>query len=68
MFMLVSFSRDSFMFGLCTFKDTVFQNPGNLDSTSCVIITDDEEIGGFISLSQTGRLSCSIRGRRLKEW
>lgn len=42
MFMLMSFSRDSFMFRLCTFK--VLQKPGNLDSTQCVIITADEEM------------------------
>lgn len=42
--MVVSFSRDSFMFRLCTFKDTIFQKPGNLDSTCSVIITDDEEM------------------------
>lgn len=44
MFMLMSFSRDSFMFRLCAFKDTVFQKPGNVDSTWCVIITADEEM------------------------
>lgn len=56
----MSFSRDSFMFRLCTFK--VLQKPGNLDSTQCVIITADEEMWGFVSLSQTGMLSCLLRG------